>query len=72
MKYIFTIPVEDVQYKAQKKIGRKLNLSELELVQKGVEFGLECWDAVVGYAIDELIAIEAEDEKSNVVKNKKR
>ena len=54
MKNIFTIPVEDVQYIAQKRIGRKLNLRELELVQKGVEFGLECWEEVVGYAIDEL------------------
>jgi hypothetical protein len=65
MRNIFTIPVEDVQYIAQKKIGRKLNFRELEMVQKGVEFGLECWDEVVGYAIDELVAIEAENEQSN-------
>jgi len=57
MKNIFTIPVEDVQYKAQKKIGRKLNIYELEFVQKRVEFGLECWDEVVRYAIDELKVI---------------
>ncbi len=54
MKNIFTIPVEDVQYIAQKRIGRKLTVEELERVQKGVEFGLECWEEVVGYAIDEL------------------
>jgi hypothetical protein len=54
MKYIFTIPVEDVQYLAKKKFGRKLNISELEQVKKGLEFGLECWEEVVGYAIDEL------------------
>jgi hypothetical protein len=58
MRYIFTIPVEDVQYIAQRKIGRKLNLRELELVHKGVGFGLECWEEVVRYAIDELMAIE--------------
>lgn len=65
MRNIFTIPVEDVQYIAQQKIGRKLRLEELEDVKSGVEFGLECWEEVVGYAIDELIAIEARNEQSN-------
>lgn len=65
-KNVFWIPVEDVQRIAKERIGRQLNIYELERVQKGVEFGLECWDEVVGYAIDELMAIEAEDEKSNV------
>jgi len=54
MRYVFTIPVEDVQYFANRKIGRKLSIEELERVKKGVEFGLECWEEVVGYAIDEL------------------
>lgn len=63
MRNIFTIPVEDVQYIAQQKIGRKLSLEELERVKNGVEFGLECWEEVVGYAIDELIAIEAKNEQ---------
>jgi len=54
MKNIFTVPVKDVQYIAQRKIGRKLNFYELEQVKKGVEFGLECWEEVVGYAIDGL------------------
>jgi len=62
---IFTVPVEDVQYIAQRKIGRKLNLIELEMVKNGVEFGLECWEEVVGYAIDELMTIEVENEQSN-------
>lgn len=54
MKNIFTIPVEDVQRIAKERIGRKLNIYELERVQKGVEFGLECWEDVVKDAIDEL------------------
>ena len=54
MRYIFTIPVEDVQYLAQKKFGRKLNFYELERIKKGVEFGLECWEDVVKYAMDDL------------------
>lgn len=65
MLNIFTIPVEDVQYIAQKKIGRKLAKDELWQVKKGVEFGLECWEEVVGYAIDELIAVEAKNEQRN-------
>ncbi len=54
MKDIFVLSVEDVQYLARKKIGRELTIEELELVQKGVEFGLECWEEVVLTAIDEL------------------
>lgn len=54
MRYIFTIPVEDVQYLAEEKFGRKLNIDELQQVKKGVEFGLECWEDVVKYAMDDL------------------
>jgi hypothetical protein len=54
MRYIFTIPVEDVQYLAKKKFGRKLSIDELGQVKKGVEFGLECWEDVVKYAMDDL------------------
>jgi hypothetical protein len=54
MRDIFVICVEDVQYLAKKKIGRELTIEELEQVKKGVEFGLECWEDVVLYAIDEL------------------
>lgn len=54
MKNIFSVGVEDVQYVAMKKIGRKLTWDELNQVKKGVEFGLECWEDVVGYAIDGL------------------
>lgn len=54
MKYIFTVPVEDVQHLAQEKVGRKLTADEIYQVKKGVEFGLECWEDVVVDAIDEL------------------
>lgn len=54
MRNIFTIPIKDVQYIAQKRISRKLTIEELERVQQRVEFGLECWEEVVMYAIDEL------------------
>jgi hypothetical protein len=54
MMYIFVISVGDVQYLARKKIGRELTIEELERVKRGVEFGLECWEDVVIYAIDEL------------------
>lgn len=54
MENIFVVPVEDVQYLAKKRVGRELDIDELEMVKKGVEFGLECWEDVVKYAIDDL------------------
>jgi len=54
MENIFAISVEDVQYLAKKKFGRELTIEELEQVQKGVEFGLECWEDVIITAIEEL------------------
>lgn len=56
MKSIFCVSVEDVQYIALKKIGRRLTDDELYTVQKGVQFGLECWDDVVTYSIREAVA----------------
>jgi len=61
MRDIFVISVEDVQYVAKEKIGRELTIEELEQVKKGVEFGLECWEEVVIYAIEELKIKENED-----------
>ena len=55
MKNIFTINREDVQRIAMKKLGRKLTTEEIERVKKGVEFGLECWEEVVVYAIEEVM-----------------
>jgi len=54
MRDIFVISVEDVQYVAKEKIGRELTIEELQRVKEGVEFGLECWEDVVIYAMDEL------------------
>jgi len=54
MKRIFCISDEDVQSIALWKIGRKLSYDELYRVQKGIEFGLECWEEVVIYAIREI------------------
>ena len=54
MRNIFVISVEDVQCLAKEKIGRKLTIEELEQVQRGVEFGLECWEEVVLTAIEDL------------------
>ena len=54
MKEIFTIPVEDAQYLAKRKIGRELTVEELARVKAGVEFGLEYWEDIIINAIDEL------------------
>ena len=54
MENIFVVPVEDVQYLAMKKFGRKLDADELYQVKKGVEFGLEYWEGVVKYALSDL------------------
>jgi hypothetical protein len=54
MRDIFVICVEDVQYLAKKKIGRELTIEELQRVKEGVEFGLDCWEDVVIYAMDKL------------------
>lgn len=51
---LFTICVEDVQSIAKGHFGRRLTEDELERVQKGIEFGLECWEEVVICAIEEL------------------
>ena len=55
MKNVFTINREDVQRISMKKLGRKLTTEEIERVKKGVEFGLECWEEVVVYAIEEVM-----------------
>ena len=54
MKRVFCISDEDVQSIALWKIGRKLTDDEMYSVQKGVEFGLECWEEVVIYAIRDI------------------
>jgi hypothetical protein len=37
---LFGITIEDVQYEALRKIGRKLTKEELEIAKKGLESGL--------------------------------
>ncbi len=64
MKDIFNISVDDVQNIALKKFRRKLSEYELSRVKKGIEFGLECWEDVVIYAIKEIMIIS---EKKNEV-----
>jgi len=51
---IFCITDLDVQFVAVRKLGRSLSEDELDFVQKGVGFGLECWEDVVGHAIEDL------------------
>ena len=55
MKNIFCVSAKDVQNIALKKIGRKLTDDELYTVRKGVQFGLECWEDVVTYAIRDVV-----------------
>ena len=54
MKILFLLQDEDAQIIARAKIGRELTDDELELVKKGVEFGLECWEEVMTTAIEEV------------------
>ncbi len=54
MKDFFVILVEEVQYLAQKKLGRYLDSEELKQVQKRVQFGLECWEDVIIADIESL------------------
>lgn len=56
MEYIFQVGIDDAQYLAREKIGRELTIEELERVRKGVEFGLECWEEVLIYAIQDIIS----------------
>jgi len=64
---IFYISVEDVQYKAVEKLGRELTDAELHSVKKGVAWGLDMWDDVVGYAIDEVKSnIPNEDDDEDI------
>ncbi len=54
MNCIFQVGIDDAQLMAMKRFGRELDEMELRYVQKGVEWGLECWYEVLGFAMDEL------------------
>ena len=56
MKDFFVITVEEVQHLAKEKLGRYLDSEELKQVQKRVQFGLECWEEVLIYAIKDIIS----------------
>jgi len=56
LEHIFKVGIEDAQYLAKEKIGRELTIEELERVRKGVEFGLECWEEVLIYAIHDVVS----------------
>jgi len=56
MEDIFVITVEEVQHLAKEKFGRYLDTEELKQVQKRAQFGLECWEEVVIYAIKDIIS----------------
>ena len=57
MKDIFVIKVEEIQHLTMEKFGRYLNNEELKQVQKRIQFGLECWEEVSIYAINDVISI---------------
>jgi len=52
---IFAIQVAEVQNLAKKKFGKFLDEIELKEVQKRIEFGLECWEDVVIYAVEDVL-----------------
>ncbi len=52
---IFSIKVMEVQYLAKKKFGRYLDEIEIKEVQKRIQFGLEYWEEVVLFAIEDVI-----------------
>jgi hypothetical protein len=54
-KDIFAIKLCEVQKLAKKRYGRYLNQSEIKDVEKRIQFGLECWEEVVLYAIEDVM-----------------
>jgi hypothetical protein len=68
-KYIFGIQYAEVQHIAEEKMGRRLNSDELYQVQKGIQFGLECWEDVIGYAVDELMDSQEKSVDQMNIKN---
>ncbi|GAB6283680.1 MAG: hypothetical protein STSR0008_24690 [Ignavibacterium sp.] len=51
---IYAITVADVQFWAEKVLGRVLDYDEMYSVRKGVEWGMDYWDVVVREAINNL------------------
>jgi hypothetical protein len=57
---IYAITVADVQFWAEKVLGRVLDYDEMYSVRKGVEWGMDYWDEVVREAINNLPKKEEE------------
>lgn len=55
MEDIFVIKLAEIQHLAKKEFGRYLDGNEIKAVQKKIQFGLECWEDVVLYAIMDVI-----------------
>jgi len=53
---IFSITKKEVQNLAKEKVERFLDEIELKEVQKRIEFGLECWEDVIIYAIKDVLS----------------
>lgn len=62
---IFAIKLCEVQHLAKKRFGRYLDETEIKDVQKRIQFGLECWEEVVLYAIEDVM-------RKNCANTKKR
>ena len=52
---IFVIKLSEVQYLAKNKFGRYLEEDEIKEVQKRIQWGLECREDAVLYAIEDVI-----------------
>ncbi len=56
---LFAIRVEDVQFEALEKIGRKLSDEELDIAKDGLEWGLLTdIDSVYGAIFEEMIVVK--------------
>jgi hypothetical protein len=55
MEDIFIIKLSEVQHLDKKKFGRYLEEDEIKEVQKRIQWGLECWEDAVLYAIEDVI-----------------
>jgi len=52
---IFVIKVSEIQHLALEKYGRMLDEVEIREVQKRLQWGLECWEEVAIYAIEDVM-----------------
>ncbi|MCL6466618.1 MAG: hypothetical protein K6T77_07740 [candidate division WOR-3 bacterium] len=62
---IFAIKLCEVQHLAKKRFGRYLDETEIKDVQKRIQFGLECWEEVVLYAIEDVMRKNSANDKDS-------